>query len=84
VDVVAHMTIPFTHRLSRMPMINSHVVSPALAVPPQSLMDNTYSTLKKRVREALLHEWARIFPTAGYCHHPPALNSRPFILLDCL
>ena len=37
-------------------MINSHLVSPAPILPPQSLMDSTYSALKKRVREALLEE----------------------------
>jgi len=55
-------------------MINSHLVSPALTVPPQSLIDNTYHALKKRVREALLDEWPRLFPAPGYYHHPPALN----------
>jgi len=39
-----------------MPLITSQLISPALALPPQSLMDNTYSALKKRVREALLEE----------------------------
>jgi len=37
-------------------MINCHLVSPALAVPSRSLMDNTYLALKKRVTEALLDE----------------------------
>jgi len=60
-------------------MINSHLVSPALAVPPQSLIDITYSSLKKRVREALLEEWLCLFPTPGYYHHLPALNPRPFM-----
>jgi len=79
VDVVAHRTIPFTLGLSRMPMINSHLVYPAPTLPPQSLMNNTYSTLKKRVREALLAEWASLFPTLGYYLHPPALSSRPLM-----
>jgi len=65
VDAVAHRTIPFTIGLSKMPMINSHHVCPAPVLPPQSLMDNTYSALKKRVREALLAEWASLFPTPG-------------------
>ena len=79
VDAVAHRTIPFTHGLSRMPMINSHLVSPTPTLPPQSLMDNTYSALRQRVREALLTEWAALFPTPGYYHHPPALSPRPFM-----
>jgi len=83
IDAVAHMTTPFTHGLSRMPKINSHLVSPVPTVPPRSLMDNTYSALKKRVREALLEEWPRLFPTPEYYrHHPPALNPRPFMGLD--
>jgi len=82
IHVVAHRTIPFTHGLSRMPMINSHLVSQALAVPPPSLMDNTYSALKKRMREALLEEWSRLFPAAGYYHHPPSLSLRPFMGLN--
>ena len=56
-------------------MINSHLVCPTPTLPPRSLMDNTYSALKKRVREALLVEWASLFPTPGYYLHPPALHS---------
>jgi len=79
IDAVAHRTILFTHALSWMPMINSPLVSPALAVPPQSLIDNTYSALKKRVRAALLKDWSLLFPTPGYYHHRPALNPRSFM-----
>jgi len=79
VDEVAHRTIPFTLGLSRMPMINSHLVCPTPILPRQSLMDNTYSALRKRVRETLLMEWAALFPTMGYYLHPPALSPRPFM-----
>jgi len=79
VDGVAHRTIPFTTGLSRVPMINSHLVCPTPTLPPQSLMDNTYSALKKRVRETLLVEWASLFLTLGYYLHPPALSPRPFM-----
>ena len=79
IDAVAHRTIPFTDGLSRMPMINSHLVSPAPALPPQSLMDATYSTLKKRVREALLDDWSKLLPPPGYYHHRPTLSPRPFM-----
>ena len=82
VDAVAHRTIPFTLGLSRMPMINSHLVCPAPNLPPQSLMDNTYSVLKKRIREALLKEWSSLFPTPGYYLHPPALQPKPFMGLN--
>ena len=60
-------------------MINSHLVCPTPILPPLSLMDSTYSALKKRVREALLAEWASLFPTPGYYLHPPALQPRPFM-----
>jgi len=63
-------------------MINSHLVSSAPTVPPRSLIDNTYSALKKRVREALLAEWPKLLPTPGYYHHLPSLNPRPFMGLD--
>jgi len=79
VDAVAHQTIPFTLGLSRMPMINSHLVCPAPVLPPQSFMDSTYSALKNRIREKLLVEWASLFPTPGYYLHPPALQPRPFM-----
>jgi len=46
------------------------------------LLGNTYSALKKRVREAFLAEWPGLFPTPGYYHHLPALNPRPFMGLD--
>jgi len=79
VDAVAHRTIPLTLGLSRMPMINSHLVCPAPALPPQSLMDSTYSALKKRMREKLLEELSSLFPTPGYYLHSPALQPRPFM-----
>jgi len=60
-------------------MMNSHLVCPTLTLPPQSLMGNTYSALKKRVRETLLVEWASLFWTPGYYLHPPALSPRPFM-----
>ena len=79
IDAVAHRTIPFTLGLSRVPLINSHLVCPTRTLTPQSLMDNTYSALKKRIREALLTEWASLFLTPGYYGHPPALSPRPFM-----
>jgi len=82
IEAVAHRTIPFTHGLSRMPMIKSHLVTLTPAVPPWSSMDNTYGALKKRVRETLLKQWPRLFLTSGYYHHPPALNPRPFMGLN--
>ena len=54
IDAVAYRTIPFTHGLSRILMISSHLVSPVPTVPARSLMDNTYSALKTRVSEASL------------------------------
>jgi len=62
-----------------MPLINSHLDCTAHSLPPQSLMDNTYSALKRRVREALLTESASLCPTPGYYLHPPALCPRPFM-----
>jgi len=84
VDAVAHGTIPFTLGLSRMPMINSHLVCPTPTLPPQSLMDNTNSALKKPVRERLLAEWAPCFLALGYYLHPAALSPRPFMGLGKL
>ena len=60
-------------------MINSHLLCPTPVLPPQSLMDSTYSALKNRIREKLLAEWASLFPTPGYYLHPPALQPRPFM-----
>jgi len=60
-------------------MINSHLACTTPSLPPRSLMDNTYSALKKRVREALLAEWASQFPTPSYYRHRPALAPRPFM-----
>jgi len=62
-------------------MINSHLVASAPTILPWSLIDNTYSTLKKRVREALLEEWPGLLPTPGYYHHLPALNPPPVMEL---
>jgi len=40
-------------------MINAHLVHEvSLILPPQSLMESTYSALKKRVREALIEDWS--------------------------
>ena len=82
IDAVAHKTIPFTHGLSRMAKINSLLISSAPSALPRSLMDNTYSALKKSVREALLAQWPGLLPTPGYYHHVPALNPRPFMGLS--
>jgi len=60
-------------------MINSHVVCPTPILLPRSLMDSTYSALKKRVRVKLLVAWASLFPTLGYYLHTPAMHPRPFI-----
>jgi len=70
IDVVANKTIPFTHGLSKMPMINSHLISSAPSTLPPSLMDNSCSALQKRVREALLAEWPDLLPTPGYYNYP--------------
>ena len=79
IDTVAHRTLLFTHGLSKMLMINSYLLSPTPTLPLQSLMDNTYSALKMRVREALLDEWSVLFPTPGYYHHTPSWATRPFM-----
>ena len=79
VGVVAHQTIPFTLGLSSMPMINSNLVCPTPTLAPESQMNNTYSALKKRIRDPLLTERASCFPTPGYSLHPPALAPRPFM-----
>jgi len=42
-------------------------------------MDNTYSALKMKTREALLTKWATLFPTPGYYLPPPAVCPRPFM-----
>jgi len=60
-------------------MINSHHVCPTPALPPQSLIDLTYSAPKKRMRETRLTEWASLFLIPGYYRHPPTLSPRPFM-----
>jgi len=60
-------------------MINSHLVSPTPILAPQCLMNNTYSALKKRMRETLITEWATLFPTPGYYLHLPMVSPRPFM-----
>jgi len=79
VDAVAHRTIRFTLGLSRMPMINSHLVHPTPTLPPQSLMNNTYSVLKKGIREKMHKGWASLFPPPGYYLHTPTVSPRPFM-----
>jgi len=84
IDAVAHKTIRFTHGLCRMPMINSHLISTAPSAHPLSLMDYTYSALKRSVMEALIAEWPGLLPTPGYYHHLPALNLQRFVGLGKL
>ena len=76
IDAVAHRTIAFTGGLSRVPMINAHLVPEVLPnLPPQSLMEITYSALKKRVREELIEDWSRLFPPT-----PTTTTPRPCTL----
>jgi len=42
-------------------------------------MMSTYSALQKRMREALIEPWSRLFPPPAYYHHPLAIHPRPFI-----
>jgi len=80
IEAVDHRTIAFTGGLSKMPMINGHLVPEVLALlAPQSLRACMYSALKKRVREALIEDWCRLFPPPAYYHHPAALHPRPFM-----
>jgi len=80
VDAVAHWTITVTGSLSRLPMINSHLVHEiATLLPAQSLMLSIYSALKKRIREALIEDWSRLFPPPAYYHHRPALHPGPLM-----
>ena len=63
IDSVAHRTILFTRGLSKMRMINAHLVPevPAL-LAPQSMMTSTYPALKTSIREALIEHWSRLLP----------------------
>jgi len=77
IDAVAHRTIAFTSGLSKMPMINAHLGPEVSALlHPQSQMMSTYSALKKRVREALVEEWSRLFPPCLLLP-PPCLTPSP-------
>ena len=83
IDAVAHRTIGFTGGLSTMPMLNAHLVPNRSAhLPPQSLMTSTYSAVKKRVWEALLDDWSRLFTLRAYYAHPTALHPQPFMGLS--
>ena len=79
VDAVAHRTLPFTLGLSRVHRINCHLFCTTPTLPPQALMENTYSARKKRIRETLLMEWVSLFPTPGYYLHPRTLSLRRFM-----
>jgi len=61
-------------------MINAPLVPEVFHnLPPQSLIESRYSALKKRVREALIEDWSRLFPPPAYYHHPQALHPCPFM-----
>jgi len=63
-----------------MPMINAHLVPEVLPnLPLRSLMERTYSALKKRLRQALIEDWSRLYPPPAYYHDPPAIHPRPFM-----
>jgi len=63
-------------------MMNAHLVPEVSALLPlQPLMTSTDPGLKKRVREALIEDWSRLFPPSVYLHHPPALHPHPFMHL---
>jgi len=77
IDAVAHKTITFAGGLSRMPMINAHLVPEVSSnLTRQSLMENTSSAVKKRIREALIEDWSRLFPPY-LLSPPPSPSSTP-------
>ena len=80
---MAHRTIAFTGGLSKLPIINSHLVPEmATLLPPKSLMLSTNCALKERVREALIEDWFRLLPLPAYYLDPPALHLQLFMRLN--
>lgn len=41
--------------------------------------DNTYSALRKRVREALIQDSPQLFPPPSYHHHPQVMHPQPIM-----
>ena len=60
-------------------MINSHLVHPTPALPPLSLINNTYSALKKSIPEKLLEEGDSLCPPPGYYLHSRTVSPRPLM-----
>ena len=82
IDTMAHLTIPLTEGLSRLPLVLHAPPPPGTNIPPSDLMRKTYLTLRKRAREALMADWGTLHPTPNYYSFSPWITPHPFMGLD--
>jgi len=79
VDTVAHGTIPFTHGLSRMAMINSHLVCPT-PPPPAAIPDEQHLFRpEEEDHRDTPHRVGLPLPNSGYYLHPRILSPMSFM-----
>ena len=82
IDALAHLTIPLTEGLSRLPLVLKLPPPPGENIPPPFLMARTYKALKVRSQLLMMSEWDSLHPPPGYYTYPCRLDPHPFMGLD--
>ena len=82
IDALAHLTIPLSEGLSRLPLVLKIPPPTGENIPPPLLMARTYQALKVRSQLLMLTEWNSLQPPHDYYTYPCRLDPHPFVGLD--
>ena len=82
IDALAHLTIPLTEGLSRLPLVLKTPPPPGKNIPPPLLLAHTYKALKVRAQLLMMSEWDSLHPPPRCYTYPCRLDPRPFMGLD--
>ena len=82
IDGLAHLTIPLSQGLSRIPLVLMTPPPPGENIPPPLLMARTYKALKVRSPLLMMSEGDSLHPPPDYYTYPCRLDPHPFMGLD--
>ena len=82
IDALAHLTIPVSDGLCRVPLVLKVPPPPGENFPLPLLMARTYKALRVRSQLLMLDERDSLHPTPDYYTYPRRLEPHPFMSLD--